>query len=173
MHKTNLTKYSMNQLSQELGMQLLKYNWVCAVAESCTGGGVAAAITEISGSSSWFDRGFVTYSNLSKQEMLDVPEQVITTYGVVSEQTVCAMAKGALHASNAQLSVAVSGIAGPGGGSVEKPVGTVWLAWSHVKGATKSQCYYFSGNRKEIRKQCIRAAIEGLIRFCEQLQKES
>lgn len=163
----------MNQLSKELGIQLSKCNWVCTVAESCTGGGVAAAITEIPGSSGWFDRGFVTYSNLSKQEMLAVPEQVITNYGAVSEQTVCAMAEGALRASNAQLSVAISGIAGPEGGSPEKPVGTVWVAWSHVMGATEAKCYFFSGNRNEIRKQCIRSAIEGLNRFCEKLHKES
>lgn len=117
------------ELSEKLGKVLVKNNLRCAVAESCTGGGLAAAITDVAGSSQWFDRGFVTYTNGAKEELLAVPTHVLVSEGAVSESTVRAMAEGVIVHSEAQISAAISGIAGPGGGSMEKPVGTVWIAW--------------------------------------------
>ena len=126
--------------ANQLGKILLKRHLQCVVAESCTGGGVAAAVTDIPGSSQWFDRGFVTYSNASKQQMLGVPESMIASEGAVSEAVVRAMAEGALAASAAHVSVAISGIAGPDGGTLEKPVGTVWFAWASTLQPTHAQC---------------------------------
>jgi nicotinamide-nucleotide amidase len=152
-----------HQLAQELGLLLFDKKLCCAVAESCTGGGLSAAITDIAGSSQWFDRGFVTYTNEAKEEMLNVPREVITSHGAVSEATVRAMAQGAIANSNAHLSAAISGIAGPGGGSKEKPVGTVWIAWSSHLQPTIAHCYLFNGDRLLIREQAVQAALEGLI----------
>lgn len=137
-----------------------------ATAESCTGGWIAQCMTSIPGSSSWFDRGFVTYSNESKQELLGVPAEVIATHGAVSAETVVAMAGGALAHSRADCAVAVSGIAGPEGGSPDKPVGTVWLAWQ-LKGtvAVTRRCR-FDGDREAVRRQAVIAALEGLIDVC-------
>src|SRR5690606_25324764 len=115
-------------LAQQLGEALAARGWRITTAESCTGGGIAAAITDIAGSSAWFERGYVTYSNAAKSEMLGVSASLIAHYGAVSEAVVVAMARGACAASGCELGVAVSGVAGPGGGSPDKPVGTVWLA---------------------------------------------
>lgn len=138
-----------------------------ATAESCTGGGVAQALTAIAGSSAWFDRGFVTYSNVSKTEMLGVPPQLIEQQGAVSEAVVRAMTQGALAASAADWVIAISGIAGPGGGTAEKPVGTVWLAWQQKGSLSSAECAHFQGDRTLIRKQAVKRALEGLIeRLC-------
>jgi len=122
-----------------------------AAAESCTGGLIAAACTELAGSSLWFERGFVTYSNAAKTELLGVDAGLITQHGAVSEPVARAMAQGALAHSAAQASVAVTGVAGPGGGSADKPVGTVWLAWC-VDGHTHSACRRFDGDRAAVRR---------------------
>ena len=152
-------------LASRLGLLLSERQVKCAVAESCTGGGLAAAITDIAGSSCWFDRGFVTYSNEAKQEMLGVPLSVITTEGAVSQAVVCAMARGVIMHSHAAVGVAISGIAGPTGGSREKPVGTVWIAFSDASHKTQAQKYVFEGDRGAIRQQAIHAGLEGLIRL--------
>ena len=150
-------------LAKKLGQVLLSRNLRCTVAESCTGGSLAAAITDIPGSSQWFDRGFITYSNQAKQQMLGVPEQMIASQGAVSEAVVRAMAERALAISDANVSVAISGVAGPGGGSREKPVGSVWLAWAAYKQPTHAQCYLFPGDRFAVRQHAVRVALEGLI----------
>lgn len=166
---TVLSNHSMSHsLASKLGQLLLMHNLRCAVAESCTGGGLAAAITDIAGSSQWFDRGFVTYSNEAKQEMLGVPAQMLASEGAVSEAVVRAMAEGTLAASGANLSAAISGIAGPDGGSLEKPVGTVWIAWAGDMQVTHAQCYQFTGERVGIRQQAVNAALEGLIQVVAQ-----
>ncbi|MFQ5470435.1 MAG: CinA family protein [Gammaproteobacteria bacterium] len=152
-----------DKLVIQLGERLKKRQLMLATAESCTGGLLAQVVTSIPGSSSWFERGFVTYSNTSKVEMLGVSLETISRYGAVSEQTVCEMAKGALIHSHAQMSVAISGIAGPGGEVRDKPVGTVWLAWSGVAGNTHSVSRLFDGDREKVRFQAVCAALEGLI----------
>ena len=134
-----------------------------ATAESCTGGGVAQAITEVAGSSAWFERGFVTYSNLSKQQMLGVRETTLKQHGAVSEMTVREMAAGALWNSTAQVALSVSGIAGPDGGTAGKPVGTVWFAWGLKDGETFAQRHQLSGNRAEVRAQAVQIALQGLV----------
>lgn len=154
------------QLAEQLGEILTQRKMRCVVAESCTGGALAAAITDVPGSSQWFERGFVTYSNEAKQDMLAVPEAIIASQGAVSEATACAMAHGAIAASNAEVSIAITGIAGPGGGSEEKPVGTVWIAWAGDMQATYSHCYFFTGGREAIRQQAVQIALQGLIRRC-------
>ncbi len=133
-----------------------------ATAESCTGGGIAQAITAIAGSSAWFDRGFVTYSNAAKIEMLQVPSRLIDHHGAVSEAVVKAMTAGALAMSSADWVVAVSGIAGPGGGSIEKPVGTVWLAWQQRGCDAIAECVVFEGDRQSVRDQTVMLALDVL-----------
>ena len=133
-----------------------------ATAESCTGGLVAGAITDIAGSSGWFERGFVTYSNLAKEQQLGVAPSTIERFGAVSEETAKAMAQGAVRGAAAQWAVAVTGIAGPDGGSPDKPVGTVWFAWAgpdHLQ-ALKRQ---FDGDRAAVRDASVRVALEGLV----------
>lgn len=135
-----------------------------ATAESCTGGLIAAACTELAGSSLWFERGFVTYSNQAKTDALGVPASAIAAYGAVSEPVVRAMAEGAAMRARVAVAVAVTGIAGPGGGSVDKPVGTVWLGW-HVAGATYARRMQFAGDRAAVRAQTARLALEHLLRL--------
>lgn len=160
----------MDVLAAQVGGALKSHGWMLATAESCTGGGVAQAITAIAGSSAWFERGFVTYSNQSKQQMLGVQESTLAAYGAVSEAVVREMAEGALRYSTAQVSLAVSGIAGPDGGTPDKPVGTVWFAWGFRHGATFARLYHLSGNRAEVRAQAVRIALQGVL---EQLQQAS
>ncbi len=133
-----------------------------ATAESCTGGLIAGACTDLSGSSDWFERGFVTYSNAAKTELLDVPAALIEAHGAVSEPVARAMAEGAVAHSHAQLSVAVTGVAGPTGGSADKPVGTVWFGWC-VNGSTHSECQRFDGDRAAVRAATVRHALAGLL----------
>ena len=156
----------MDQISQhaaELGMLLKALNAQVTIAESCTGGGIAEAITRIAGSSAWFEAGFVTYSNQQKTRQLEVPEPLFARVGAVSREVVAAMVRGAQRQSGARFAVAVSGVAGPGGGSPEKPVGTVWLAWG-AGDEVSSERRHFPGNRDEVRQQTVIAALEGLIR---------
>ena len=150
-------------LARRLGEALLERHWRCAVAESCTGGLVAAAITEIAGSSKWFDRGFVTYTNQSKTDLLGVPQKKLSSEGAVSESVVRAMAEGALAASQADVTVAISGIAGPDGASADKPIGLVWFAWSLRQGKTYTASYCFNGDRSAVRLQAVSVALEGIL----------
>lgn len=153
----------LSQLAAELGRHLQTLNAHVTTAESCTGGGIAEAITRIAGSSAWFEAGFVTYSNQQKTRQLDVPQPLFTQVGAVSREVVEAMVRGAQAHSDARFAVAVSGVAGPGGGSPEKPVGTVWLAWG-VGDEVTAECRHFPGDRDEVRRQTVIAALEGLIR---------
>jgi len=153
----------MDMLAAQVGESLKSHGFMLATAESCTGGGVAQAVTEISGSSAWFERGFVTYSNIAKVEMLGVSEETLCIHGAVSEATARQMAEGALRSSHAHVALAVTGIAGPTGGTPDKPVGTVWFAWSLRNGATHVRLHHLSGNRSEIRAQSVRIALQGVL----------
>lgn len=133
-------------------------------AESCTGGGVASAITAVAGSSNWFETGYVTYSNAAKRRLLGVSDALLTAQGAVSREVVEAMVVGACRESGAQLGVAISGVAGPGGGSAEKPVGMVWLAWGSAD-ACHAECRHFDGDRLTVREQAVREALIGLVRY--------
>lgn len=149
-------------LAQQLGSLLQAQGAQVATAESCTGGGIAEAITRIAGSSAWFEAGYVTYSNAQKSQMLQVPEALFVSHGAVSQSVVEAMARGAQAASGARYAVAVSGIAGPGGGSADKPVGTVCLAWAD--GPQLQSCtVHFAGDRQAIRQKTVEQALRGLI----------
>jgi nicotinamide-nucleotide amidase len=150
-------------LSARVGEALLSHGLVLSTAESCTGGWVGAAITDIPGSSEWFDCGFVTYSNQSKQRLLGVSEQTLATCGAVSEATVREMAAGALARSGADMALAVSGIAGPGGGSPHKPVGHVWIAWARRDGVTMARAFHFDGGRTTVRRRAVEAALSGVL----------
>ena len=150
-------------LAAEVGRALQARGWMLATAESCTGGWIAQVVTAIAGSSEWFERGFVTYSNAAKQEMLGVRAETLAQHGAVSEATVREMAVGALAASRAQVAVAVSGIAGPGGGTVDKPVGTVWIAWAGPAGVDAMR-YHLLGDRQEIRAQTVQQALDGILK---------
>lgn len=158
-------EHSIDHLSIELGKVLTAREWKLTTAESCTGGGVAYALTMIPGSSSWFERGFVTYSNLSKEEMLGVRLSTLQQYGAVSEQTVREMAEGALEHSQGQISVAITGIAGPDGGSPDKPVGTVWFGWAGINQETRTSMHLLKGDRRKIRELSVRIAVEGVLGF--------
>jgi nicotinamide-nucleotide amidase len=140
-----------------------------ATAESCTGGLIAAACTDLAGSSDWFERGFVTYSNQAKTEMLGVHAQLIASHGAVSEPVARAMAQGALQRSRAQVSVAVTGVAGPGGGSADKPVGTVWLAWA-LPGGITSELHHFAGDRASVRGATVAHALARLVTLLQATQ---
>ena len=150
-------------LAERLGRILNGRGWTVATAESCTGGLIAGAITEIAGSSAWFDRGFVTYSNEAKVEMLGVPAALIGAHGAVSEAVARAMAEGAIAYSRAQLAVAVTGVAGPSGGSPSKPVGTVWLAWARVGKPTRAELLQLDGDRRAIHEQSALQALQRLL----------
>lgn len=150
-------------MSQQLGLLLAKQQQILTTAESCTGGGVAYWVTEVAGSSAWFDCSFVTYSNEAKQEMIGVREATLQQFGAVSEQTVEEMALGALLHSKATLAAAISGIAGPGGGSAEKPVGTVCFGFASVQGWLKVETCHFAGDREQVRQQAIKHVLQSLI----------
>lgn len=160
-------------LAETLGDALKGHALQLTVAESCTGGSLAAALTSISGSSAWFDRGFVTYSNHAKQEILGVSEYTLSLDGAVSEPTVRAMAEGAILESDASVSVAISGIAGPLGGTKEKPVGTVWIAFAGARQPTKAIAYTFPGNREAVREAAVIKALQGLIKRVQNYQPPS
>ena len=152
----------MNELAQEVGARLKAAGAVLATAESCTGGWVAEAVTSIAGSSDWFDRGFVTYSNEAKQEMLGVKAATLDRHGAVSEETAREMAKGALERSRATIAVSVTGIAGPTGGSEAKPVGMVCFSFASSRGVL-SETRQFSGDRESVRRQSVIRALEGVL----------
>ena len=153
----------LEKLAERLGHLLLERGEWLAAAESCTGGWLAQSVTAIAGSSAWFDRGFVTYSNAAKMDMLGVPESTLDRHGAVSEAVARAMAQGALAHSRADWTVAITGIAGPGGGSPEKPIGTVCFAWASKNGGCEATLSLFSGDRATIREQAVRFALNGLV----------
>jgi len=157
------TDKQLYRLVERLGEHLKRRGWRLAAAESCTGGWIAKLVTDVPGSSAWFDCGLVTYSNQSKQELLGVSGQTLELYGAVSGETVRAMAEGALTRSAAQVAVAVSGIAGPDGGTVAKPVGTVWFAWARVEADTESAHLRFEGDREAVRRQAAAFALSRLL----------
>lgn len=152
-------------LATELGTTLTQRGWTVAFAESCTGGMAAQYITAVPGSSSCFERGFVTYSNRSKMELLGVSAKTLERCGAVSEETAGEMAEGALKNSHTQLTVAITGIAGPDGGTPAKPVGMVCFAWSGPDGATTCETHYFAGDRNAVRRQSVETAFRGLLRL--------
>lgn len=141
---------------------MLKRQWMLATAESCTGGMIAAACTDLAGSSAWFERGFVTYSNEAKSHMLGVPAELIVTHGAVSEPVARAMASGALQHSRAQVALSVTGIAGPSGGSPDKPVGTVWFGWATPDGLW-SEVKRFEGDRAAVRNATLHHSLSRLV----------
>ena len=156
---------ALQSLAVRLGQQLLSRKLKMATAESCTGGWIAKIITDIDGSSGWFEGGIVSYSNALKQQLLEVPEAQLIEHGAVSRPVVESMARGVLKQTCSQLAVAVSGIAGPGGGTAEKPVGTVWLAWASSDGMLKSECCHFKGDRAQVRWQTVEYALRGLLDY--------
>lgn len=152
------------QSAKALAAILMQKNRMLATAESCTGGLIAATCTDLPGSSTWLERGFVTYSNAAKTELLGVPADLIARHGAVSEPVARAMAEGAVAHSHAQVSVAVTGVAGPSGGSTDKPVGTVWLGWC-VAGHTTTECRHFSGDRAAVRQATVAHALARLVQL--------
>ena len=152
----------MAHLVEDLAAALLARSWMLATAESCTGGLIAAACTDLAGSSNWLERGFVTYSNAAKTELLGVEAALIARHGAVSEAVARAMAQGALQHSHAQCALAVTGIAGPGGGSADKPVGTVWFAWATPKGV-RSEMRRFDGDRAQVRSGTVQHSLAVLL----------
>jgi nicotinamide-nucleotide amidase len=169
---------STHTLTEQLADVLLQHGWTLATAESCTGGMIASRCTDLSGSSHWFERGFVTYSNEAKHEMLGVDSALIAEHGAVSEAVAQAMALGALRHSRAQVSIAVTGIAGPSGGSTEKPVGTVWFSWATPSDAgptlgaetawVKTELMHFSGDRAMVRDAAAQHALQTLLSLLQQ-----
>lgn len=151
---------------QRLSHVLLQKQWMLASAESCTGGMVAAACTDVAGSSAWFERGFVTYSNAAKTQQLGVDAALIKQHGAVSESVARAMAQGALLHSKAQVALAITGVAGPGGGTIDKPVGTVWLAWATPEGI-HSEVHHFEGDRAAVRQASTLHSLLGLLHWIE------
>jgi nicotinamide-nucleotide amidase len=149
---------------EALATALRARGWMLTTAESCTGGLISAACTSLAGSSDWFERGFVTYSNAAKSDLLGVPAALIAQHGAVSEEVARAMAEGALARSKAQVSVAVTGVAGPGGGSAAKPVGTVWMAVGKVGGATEVELLQLAGDRAAVRAQTVARAVKAVIK---------
>ncbi|MDQ1314826.1 MAG: nicotinamide-nucleotide amidase [Pseudomonadota bacterium] len=153
----------LHQLAAALGDKLCARNWMLATAESCTGGWVGQLLTSLPGSSQWYERGFITYANAAKIEMLGVPAELLETQGAVSEETAAAMAAGALAHSHAQATLAISGIAGPSGGTPQKPVGLVCYGWALADGTVMSSTCRLDGDREEIRSRAVAAALRGLI----------
>ncbi len=151
------------ELAQRAGRALEQRGWMLATAESCTGGWVSEAVTMIPGSSAWFERGFVTYTYISKREMLGVKSETLEANGAVSEPVVREMVQGALKASHAQAALAVSGTAGPGGGTPQKPVGTVCFAWGFENREVRAETLLFAGDREEIRRKAVIHALSVLI----------
>ncbi len=150
---------------EKLVNQLVKRRLSICTAESCTGGLIAKWFTDNDGSSNWFDGGYVSYSNNAKESMLGIKHSLIKKSGAVSRPVVAAMAEGALSNSSAKIAIATSGIAGTGGGSKEKPVGMVWVAWAGKNYETQSKCFFFDGDRESIRNQAAKAAISGCVKF--------
>lgn len=165
---TDVSFDTLYSLSEELGQKLKRKEWMITSAESCTGGGVASILTEVAGSSAWVERGYVTYSNQAKNELLGVKQHTLETYGAVSEQTAQEMAQGVVVHSQSQMGLSITGIAGPDGGTKEKPVGTVWFAWYDCSGKLFSYRGLFAGNRRQVRRQAIATALIGSLLLVDQ-----
>jgi nicotinamide-nucleotide amidase len=164
--KTRDTDAELALLAVRVGLHLLRSRRAVATAESCTGGWIAKALTDVAGSSQWFNEGFVTYSDTAKRQRLGVPRSVLKAHGAVSEATVRAMARGALKRAGVPVAVAVTGIAGPGGAVPGKPVGTVWLGWAVQRGKmirVAARLRHFRGGREAVRRKTVRAALQGLL----------
>ena len=159
-HRSPVTLY---RLAEKVGAALKARRLMLATAESCTGGWIAEAVTMVPGSSEWFERGFVTYTYISKREMLGVKEAALDKHGAVSEEVVRQMVEGALASSHAQVAVAVSGVAGPAGGTPDKPVGTVCFAWGMKDGNPRSETKRFPGDREAVRRQSVEHALKGVL----------
>lgn len=157
-----LSAEAMEALCARLGERLIAQGEQVTTAESCTGGLIAKLLTDIAGSSGWFGAGFITYSNTAKQRLLDVPAELLKAHGAVSAETVRAMAEGALAKASAHWAIAVSGVAGPTGGSPERPVGTVWIAWAGSRCTTSASRFQFEGDRQTVRWRSAAAALRGL-----------
>ena len=149
-------------IAQRVGEDLLRKNAKLTTAESCTGGGIAEAITAIAGSSQWFEYGYITYANKAKEQLLNVDQQALDSYGAVSEEVVEQMAVGALKSSGADYAIAVTGIAGPDGGMEHKPLGTVWICWLTPE-ITRVEKYQLQGDRQAIRQQVIKISLQELL----------
>jgi nicotinamide-nucleotide amidase len=169
---SSLANLDLATLAERLGRRCRERGISVTVAESCTGGGVASAITSVAGSSDYFETGYVTYSNAAKARLLGVPEALIAQHGAVSREVVEAMVAGACRVSGARLGVAISGVAGPDGGTPEKPVGTVWLAWGSET-QQHAERFQYPGDRRAVREQAVREAIVGLIRHLENEESPS
>lgn len=156
-----LDEQGLETVLAKISESLLARGWMLATAESCTGGLIAGACTALAGSSQWFERGFVSYSNAAKSELLGVPAALIAAHGAVSEPVARAMAEGAVAHSHAQVALAVTGVAGPSGGTPAKPVGTVWFGWQ-IDGQTHSEVQHFAGNRAAVRAQTVQHALQRL-----------
>ena len=161
-HRSPVTLY---KLAERVGKALKSRNLMLVTAESCTGGWIAQAVTMVPGSSDWFERGYVTYTYISKREMLGVKEATLAAHGAVAEEVVREMAEGALERSHAQVAVAVSGVAGPGGGTPGKPVGTVCFAWAAKNAASRAQTVRFPGDRDAVRRLSVERALQGVLRL--------
>ena len=158
----------MNELVQRIAERLAARGALLATAESCTGGWAAQVLTALAGSSSWFERGFVTYSNAAKEEMLGVRPETLARHGAVSEEAAREMALGALSRSRAGVAFAITGIAGPSGGSAAKPVGTICLAWALRGGAPRSETRHFAGDREAVRRQAVERALAGVLELLDE-----
>jgi len=153
----------MDELARSVGRGLKAANALLVTAESCTGGWAAQAITSVAGSSEWFERGFVVYSNAAKLELLGVHAETLQRHGAVSEETAAEMALGALARSKASVALAITGVAGPGGGSPDKPVGTVCFAWARAGGWSRTQTLHLPGDRESVRRQSVVRALQGVL----------
>ncbi len=164
---------NIDSILSALAQEATRRGLIIATAESCTGGWIAKSITDLPGSSAWFDCGFVTYSNHAKQTMLGVSDELISKHGAVSREVVESMCQGALKHSKANWSIAVSGVAGPDGGTPDKPVGTVWIAWQKKSGVPTAKLYYFQGDRDLVRRQTVQYALDELLNLvAKQLPKK-
>ncbi len=160
---SNPAHQNLYELAVQVGFSLLTRNLILATAESCTGGWIGKVVTDVPGSSGWFDRGFITYSNVAKTDLLGVSAAILAKYGAVSAEVVTKMAAGALERSHAHVTVAVSGIAGPDGGSADKPVGTVYMAWALRDGLIQTERCHFDGNRDQVRLETVAKALQGVL----------
>ena len=160
---TTHSDLDLQHLIKQVAHTLLGETWSVTCAESCTGGWVAKCCTDLAGSSAWFDRGFVTYSNQAKQDCLQVKSTTLQEFGAVSEQIATEMAQGAVSASQADISLAITGVAGPDGGTEQNPVGSVWLAWALRSGQIITQHYQFKGDRDAVRRQAVVVALQGVV----------
>jgi len=158
-------EHDIYELAVQAGQCLAQRGWMLVTAESCTGGWVGQAVTAVSGSSAWYERGYITYSNTAKCEMLGVQQAILDRHGAVSPQTAQEMAIGALNRSHAQISVSITGIAGPDGGTAAKPVGMVCFAWAVRDGLVQQETRYFTGNREAVRRQAVAIALQGILRL--------